>query len=88
MEWRLTFYNERSRRLACYDVEARLPEEAVRLGWNAVLAEHPSTPRGGRLSLFERAERAGGQHSSRWVLYRLANVGRKGTPRVTPVQAA
>ena len=48
-----------------------LPAEAVRLGWKAVLAEHPSTPRRRRLSLFERADRIGGQDASGWVRYRI-----------------
>lgn len=71
MKWRMEFYNERRRMLACYELEAPLPAEAVRLGWKAVLAEHPSTPRRGRPSLCERAERVGGQDASGWVLYRI-----------------
>jgi hypothetical protein len=72
MNWRMQFYNERRGILAPYDIDAPLPAEAVRLGWKAVLAEHPSTPRGSRLTLFERAERIGGQDASGWVLYRIA----------------
>jgi hypothetical protein len=60
MRWRMEFYNERRGILARYGIEAPLPAAAVRLGWNAVLAEYPSTPRRSRLSLFERAERVGG----------------------------
>ena len=71
MKWLTQFYNERRAILARYGVEASLPAEAVRLGWKAVLAEHPSTPRRGRLSLFEQAERVGGQDASGWVLYRI-----------------
>jgi hypothetical protein len=88
MKWRLTFYNERSSVLACYDVESRLAEEAGRLAWQALLAEHPETPRVGRPSLFERAERAGGQHPSRWVLYRCAQTSQRRLPRMTPAEAA
>ena len=71
MRWLLEFYNERRGLLARYGIEAPLPAEAVLLGWKAVLAEYPSTPRGGRLSLFERAQRAGGEDASGWVLYRI-----------------
>ena len=71
MTWRMEFYNERRGMLARYDLEASLPAEAVRLGWQAVLTEHPSTPRRGRPSLAERAERVGGQDASGWVLYRI-----------------
>ena len=75
MKWRLQFYNERRGILARYGIEAPLPAEAVRLGWKAVLAEHPSTPRGSRLSLFERAQRVEGQDASGWVLYRIVKEG-------------
>jgi hypothetical protein len=72
MKWRMQFYNERRGILARYDIEAPLPAEAVQLGWKAALADHPSTPRRRRLTLFERAERIGGQDASGWVLYRIA----------------
>ena len=42
----------------------------VRLGRRAVLAEYPAPPRKSRLSLFEQAERVGGQDASGWALYR------------------
>jgi hypothetical protein len=71
MKWLMQFYNERRGVRARYGIEAPLPAEAVRLGWKAVLAEHPSTPRGGRRSLFERAQRVEGQDASGWVLYRI-----------------
>jgi len=71
VKWLMQFYNERRGVLARYGIEAPLPAEAVRLGWKAVLAEHPSTPRGGRRSLFERAQRVEGQDASGWVLYRI-----------------
>ena len=70
----MEFYNERRGILARYGVEAPLPAAAVLLGRNAVLAEYPSTPRRSRLSLFERAERVGGQDASGWVLYRIAGI--------------
>jgi hypothetical protein len=72
MKWLMQFYNERRGILARYGIDAPLPAEAVLLGWKALLAEHPSTPRRSRLSLFERAERIGGQDPSGWVLYRIA----------------
>ena len=71
MKWLMQFYNERRGILARYGIEAPLPAEAVRLGWKAVLAEHPSSPRGSRLSLFARAQRVEGQDASGWVLYRI-----------------
>jgi hypothetical protein len=75
MKWLMQFYNERRGILARYGIEAPLPAEAVRLGWQAVLAGHPSTPRGSRLSLFERAQRVEGQDASGWVLYRIVKEG-------------
>ena len=75
MTWLTQFYHERRGILARYTIEAPLPAEAVRLGWKAVLAEHPSTPRRGWLSLFERAQRLGGQDASGWVLYRIVQDG-------------
>jgi len=72
MRWRVEFYNERRRILARYGIEAPLPAAAVLLGRSAVLAEHPPAPARRRLSLFERAKRAGGHDGSGWVLYRIA----------------
>jgi hypothetical protein len=88
VKWLTQFYNERRAILARYDVEASLPAEAVRLGWKAVLAEHPSTPRRGRLSLFEQAERVGGQDASGWVLYRIVKDDAQGAPGVAGAHAA
>jgi hypothetical protein len=87
MKWLMEFYHERRRILARYGIEAPLPAEALRLGWKAVLAEHPWTPRRGRLSLFQRAERAGGQDASGWVLYRIVDESRQGAPRVAAAPA-
>jgi hypothetical protein len=85
MRWRTEFYNERRGILARYGVEAPLPAAAVLLGWNAVLAEYPSTPRRSRLSLLERAERVGGRDASGWVLYRiLRDNGQGGTGQPSP----
>jgi hypothetical protein len=87
MKWRMQFYNSRRGILAPYSVEATLPAEAVLLGWKAVLAEHPSTPRRSRLSLFERAERIGGQDASGWVLYRLGKDSEEVGPGVAQAPA-
>ena len=87
MKWRLEFYHERRALLARYAVDASVPAEAVRLGWKAVLAEHPSIPRRGRLSLFQRAQRVGGEDESGWVLYRIVN-DEHASPGVARAQAA
>jgi hypothetical protein len=87
VKWLLQFYNERRGILARYSVDAALPAEAVRLGWKAVLAEHPSTPRRSRLSLFERAERAGGQDASGWVVYRIGKDSEQAGPGVAQAHA-
>jgi hypothetical protein len=88
MKWRMQFYNERRGSLACYDIDAPLPAEAVRLGWRAVLAEHPSSSRRRRLTLFERAERLGGRDASGWVLYRMARDGKDESHDVAQAHAA
>ena len=88
MKWLMQFYNERRGILARYGIEAPLPAEAVLLGWRAVLAEHPSTPRRGRVSLFERAQRVGGQDASGWVLYRIVNESEHESPHVAQAPAA
>ena len=88
MNWVMQFYTERRGILARYGIAAPLPAEAVLLGWKAVLAEHPSTPRRGRLSLFERARRAGGQDASGWVLYRIVKESEHESPHVAQAPAA
>jgi hypothetical protein len=75
MRWLLEFYNERRGILAPYSIEAPSPAAAVPLGRSAVLAEHPPGRVSGRLSLFARAERLGGQDPSGWVLYRIVKDG-------------
>jgi hypothetical protein len=87
MKWLMQFYNERRGILARYSIEASLPAEAVSLGWKAVLAEHPPTPRKSRLSLFELAERIGGQDVSGWVLYRIGRNSEQVGPGVAPAHA-
>jgi len=88
MRWLMEFYNERRGILARYGIEAPLPAAAARLGRNAVLAEYPSPPRKGRLSLFERAERIGGQDASGWVLYRIVEENAHASPDALPAHAA
>jgi hypothetical protein len=83
MRWLMEFYSERRGILARYDVEAPLPAAAVLLGWNALLVEYPPAQARRRRSLFERAERVGGQHASGWVLYRIVNNG-QGSTGVAP----
>jgi len=87
MKWRMQFYNERRGILAHYTIDAPLPAEAVRLGWKAVLAEHPPTLRRRRPSLFELAERVGGQHASGWVLYRIVRDSGHGSAAAAPAHA-
>ena len=84
----MQFYNEKRGILARYGIEAPLPAEAVLLGWKAVLAEHPTTPRSRRLSLFERAQRVGGQDASGWVLYRIVSESERGSPVATQTSSA
>jgi hypothetical protein len=88
MKWRMQFYNARRGILARYQVDAPLPAEAVQLGWKAVLAEHSPTLRGSRPTLFERAERIGGQDASGWVLYRIAKHEEHESQDVAPAHAA
>jgi hypothetical protein len=88
MRWLMQFYNERRRILARYGVEAPLPAAAVMLGWNAVRAEYPPPPRRGRSSLFERAERVGGQDASGWVLYRIVKDNGQGSTGAAPAPGA
>ena len=71
MRWRMEFYSERRGTLARYGIEAPTPAAAVLLGRKALLAEYPPSRARRRLSLFERAERVGGQDAGGWVLYRI-----------------
>jgi hypothetical protein len=87
MKWLMEFYNERRGILARYSMEAPSPAAAALLGRNAVRAEYPSTPRSGRPSLFEQAERAGGQDASGWVLYRIVKDNGQGSTGVAPALA-
>jgi hypothetical protein len=88
MRWLMEFYNERRGIVARCGIEAPLPAAAALLGRRAVLAAYPSPPGKGRLSLFERAERIGGQDASGWVLYRIVKENAHGSPDAAPTQAA
>ena len=88
MRWLMEFYNERRGILARTGIEAPLPAAAVQLGRNAILAEYPSPRARRRLSLLERAERAGGHDGSGWVLYRIVKDGEQGFPGVAQAHAA
>jgi hypothetical protein len=72
MRWIFEFYNERRQSLAQYPIDAPSPVTAVQSAWSALRAEHRGGPRRGRPSLFERAQRAGGQDDSGWTLHRIA----------------
>lgn len=88
MKWLMEFYNERRAILASYGIDAPLPAAAARLGLNAVIAEYPAPPRRRRLSLFERAERIGGQDASGWVLYRIVKETAQAPPDAVSAHAA
>jgi hypothetical protein len=87
MRWLMEFYNERRGILARYGIEAPLPAAVVLLGRTAILADYPWPPRNGRPSLFERAERVGGQDESGRVLYRIVKENGH-APAAAPAQAA
>ena len=71
MRWVVDFYNQRRAIVARYDVDAPSAASAVVSGRQAMFAEYPRTPAGGRPSLFEQAERIGGQDGSGWIVYRI-----------------
>jgi len=77
VKWRLEFYSERRQALACYTVEAAAPGAALEVGRRALLTEYPPTARRTQ-SLFEQAQRIGGQDPGGWVLYRIAKDGSTG----------
>jgi len=74
VKWRLEFYSERRRTLGCYTVEAPTPAAALELGRRALFTEYPRTAPRAR-SLFEQAQRIGGQDADGWILYRIAKDG-------------
>ena len=87
LRWRMQFYSERRGILACYGVEAPLPAAAVLLGREALLAEYPPARARRRLNLLARADRAGGQDSSGWILYRIVKDDGQGATGVAPAHA-
>jgi hypothetical protein len=87
MKWRVEFYHERQGILARYGVGAPSPAAAMLAGREAVLAEHPAALARGRLSLLQRAERAGGHDGSGWVLYRIARDSPNGAAGLPPADA-
>jgi len=87
MRWRVEFYHERQGILARYGIEAPSPAAAVRVGRDAVLAEHPTARARGRPSLLQRAEHAGGHDGSGWVLYRIVKDDGKGSAGQAPADA-
>jgi hypothetical protein len=72
MKWVVDFYHERRATVARYDVDAPSAASAVVVGREALLAQYPPAPRRGRPSLFERAERIGGQDGTGWIVYRIS----------------
>jgi hypothetical protein len=71
MKWVVDFYNQRRAIVARYEVDAMSAAAAVVLGRQAMLVQYPPAPARGRLSLFERAERIGGQDGTGWIVYRI-----------------
>jgi hypothetical protein len=88
MKWLMEFYNERRGIWARYGIEAPLPAAAALLGLSAAIAQYPTPPRKGRLSLFERAERIGGQDASGWVLHRIVKESAQASPDAVSAHAA
>ena len=69
--WVVEFYHQRRAIVARYYVAAPSPAAAFIEGRRALVVEHPPTPVRGRPTLFERAERLGGQDGSGWIPYRI-----------------
>lgn len=72
MKWRLEFHSERARIVARYVVEAPTPIAALALGRSALHTEYPGTSARRPRSLWDQAQRVGGQDADGWVLYRIA----------------
>ncbi len=71
MKWVVDFYHQRRALVARYDVDAPSAASAVVVGRKAMLAEYPPAPARGRPTLFEQAERIGGQDGTGWIVYRI-----------------
>ena len=76
MTWQVQFYNERSRVLARYGVQAPTPAEALVQARGALRAEHPLAVSRRPRSLLEQARRIGGQDLDGWTLYRIVKESR------------
>lgn len=72
MRWVVDFYHQRRAIVARYEVDAPSAAAAVVVGRQAMLAQYPAAAARGRLSLFERAKRIGGQDETGWIVYRIA----------------
>jgi len=71
MKWVVDFYHQRRALVARYDIDAPSAASAVAAGRRAMLAEYPPAPARGRPTLFQQAERIGGQDGSGWIVYRI-----------------
>jgi hypothetical protein len=72
MRWVVDFYHHRRALVARNDVDPPSAAAAVVVGRQALLAQHPPPPPRRWPSLFERAERIGGQDGTGWIVYRIA----------------
>ena len=80
MKWLVEFAHSRRGMVARYAIDAPSLAAAVTSAWAAVHAEHSSPPRRRPFSLFQRAQRTGGQDASGWVLDRIARTDRPASP--------
>ena len=87
MTWQMEFYNERRGILARYGFEAASAAAAVLLGRKTLLTQYPPARTRRRPSLFERAQRAGGQDANGWVLYRIVRDTLQGSTGAAPTRA-
>lgn len=71
MTWVVDFYDRRRAIVARYRVDAPSPAAAFAAGRQALAAEHPPSRVRRPRSLFEQAERVGGQDGSGWIPYRI-----------------
>ena len=87
MTWQMEFYNERRGILARYGFEAASAAAAALLGRKTLLTQYPPARTERRPSLFERAQRAGGQDANGWVLYRIVRDTLQGSTGAAPTRA-
>jgi hypothetical protein len=74
VKWLVDFYNQARSIVARYDVEAPSPPAAVVAGRRVLRAAYPPSRAPSRPTLFQQAERIGGQDDSGWVLYRIVKI--------------